>query len=396
VTTSTIEKAETYGLEPWGLSPHFTALFSTWREEHPEVRAVVGRVASWEHGLAEVLVGGWDEPCQLSDQNVDPHAALHANQVRRCSCEPLGTLRKQLLDGELATGDWVVLDADSLKADAKATATMIAMLPRKSQLRRRMAGTIPRAQTVASNIDKVLIVTSANNEFSARRLERYLVAVWDSGSKPVVVLNKIDLTPNVDGFLREIFAVVGDVQVVSVSAHSCQGLAELVTVIGPGETVALVGSSGVGKSSLLNRLAGRVVAATGGIDSLDKGRHTTTSRSMVLLPQGGVLIDNPGMREFGLLDSEGALDIVFTDIGALAAHCRFSDCAHLGEPGCAVRHAIERGELDEHRFQSFQKLEREMEALRARTDPRLQSARRQANKIRARAHRAKNTSKNTR
>lgn len=290
------------------------------------------------------------------------------------------------------SGDWVVLDAaavsETTTTGAASAGRIVGMLPRRSQLRRRMAGSHSKTQIVAVNVDKVFVVTSANNDFNARRLERYLVAVWDSGATPVVVLNKIDLTNDADAFLREIEAVAVGVDVIAVSARLDQGMTRLGAKVGVGETVALVGSSGVGKSSLLNRLVGREIAETSDVDADDKGRHTTTRRSLVALPNGGVLCDNPGMREFGLVDSEDGLDSTFSDIASLASACRFHDCAHHAEPGCAVVDAVSIGVLSQQRLDSFHKLSREMESLRARVDKRLQSELKQRYKARTKALRA--------
>lgn len=369
-----------HALAPWGLDAHFQQLFNTWCSEHPERGVVIGRVVSSENGIALVLTAA--HATKLTDE------ALEEHEVVQRRYETSGTLRRQLQqggEGDLATGDWVVVETPVSETEH---GRIVGLLDRRSHLRRRMAGSEHRAQTVATNIDKVFVVTSANNDFNARRLERYLVAVWDSGALPVVVLNKIDLTDDVEAFENEIRNVALGATTVAVSALSNRGMDELCAAIGQRETIALVGSSGVGKSSLLNRLMGDEMARTGTIGSLDKGRHTTTRRSMVLLPRGGMLIDNPGMREFGLLDSDKGLDAAFSDVVLLAASCRFPDCAHQGEPGCRVLQAIDQGELDEDRLRSFQKLEREMLALRARSEPRLQSELRRTYKIRTRAYRA--------
>lgn len=377
-------------LESWGFGVQWMQLFMAWCNANPGVACVPGRVVSWEHGVAEAIVARSDS---LS-ASVAPQLSTseHCPEIASCLCEVTGNLRRRLQSSEhgieLATGDWIVVEMASTDGSTARNGRILDVLPRRSQFRRRMAGSDVRGQTVAANVDKVLVVTSANNDFNARRLERYLVAVWDGGATPVIVLNKIDLSDQVEDMLLEIQSVAAGAIVVAVSAESRQGLDQLADQIRYAETIAMVGSSGVGKSSLFNRLVGRDVAATGGIDELEKGRHTTTRRSMLLLPSGGVLIDNPGMREFGLLDAAGGLDSAFPDIMALASGCRFHDCAHRTEPGCAVLLAVEEGTLDGQRLSSFQKLGREMAALRARTEPRLQSELKQGYKIRARAHRA--------
>ncbi len=280
-----------------------------------------------------------------------------------------GRLRHTLSARERpVVGDWVAIAAPD-RPDEPAVVHHV--LPRTSQLVRRAAGRAEREQVVAANVDTCLVVTSANRDASARRLERYLTAVWDSGAAPVVVVSKIDLVGDraLDAALAELAAVAPGVPILPVSAHTGAGLEALAAHLGPGRTVALIGSSGVGKSSLVNHWLGRDHQAVLPIDANDRGRHATTRRELFAVPGGGLVIDTPGMRSFGLTDTDTGLDDAFADIAELAARCRFRDCQHQGEPGCAIDAAIEAGELDPGRRDGLHKLERELAAAELRRDP---------------------------
>jgi ribosome biogenesis GTPase len=262
-----------------------------------------------------------------------------------------------------AVGDWVVLE----RREGDAGATIHALLPRRSWFSRSAGTEIVDEQVAAANIDAVFLVSALNQEFNLRRLERYLALAWSSGALPVVVLNKADLADDVAARLAEAAAIANGAPVHAVSAITGQGLGALEAYLGPGRTVALLGSSGVGKSTILNALLGHErqrTHATRADD--DRGRHTTTARELVLLPGGGALVDTPGMRAIGLWDADAGLDEAFADVEALAASCRFRDCRHESEPGCAVHRAIERGELDAARLESRHKLERELRSLERR------------------------------
>lgn len=200
---------------------------------------------------------------------------------------------------------------------------------------------------------------SLNNDFNLRRLERYLSAAWDSGATPVVVLTKADLCPDPEEFINSVQSVAMGVDVIVTSAREKAGYEKLLPYAGEGNTIALMGSSGVGKSTLINCLLGENRLNTNGLRNDDKGRHTTTRRELFLLEQGGMVIDTPGMRELGLWDVDEGLDKSFSDIEALTARCRYSDCSHTVEPGCAVREAIDKGELSQERWKSYQKLKAE-------------------------------------
>jgi len=263
---------------------------------------------------------------------------------------------------DAAVGDWVLLDLP----DGDAPATVVEVLPRATSLVRQAAGRATRVQAVAANLDTVFVVTAMDPDFNPRRLERYLVAVTGGGATPVVVLNKADLALGQEGRYRR--QVPEGVDVCVVSALLELGIDELAAYAGPGQTVGFVGSSGVGKTSLLNALMGEEAGSVGAVrDSDRRGQHTTTRRELHQLPGGGLLLDTPGMRELALWDEAG-IDAVFADIVALAEQCRFRDCGHDGEPGCAVAAAVEAGELDPGRLVGWHKLRREAERQALRRD----------------------------
>jgi ribosome biogenesis GTPase len=258
-------------------------------------------------------------------------------------------------DQRAAVGDWVTLDA--------AGKNILALLPRRALLKRGAAGEHHRQQLIAANVDHVLVVVGLDQDFNPRRIERYLVLIRASGADPVLVLTKADECEIVDDCIA-LLAEVEDsgVPIHAVNAKDKDSVAELAPYLGPGHTVVLVGSSGAGKSTLTNTLLGREKMKTNTVRSNDsRGRHTTTSRVLTPLPQGGCLIDTPGMREVKFSGDEDIVD-AFEDIEALAAGCRFRDCVHGNEPGCAVQAAIEDGTLDEARFMHFVKLRDELEA----------------------------------
>lgn len=249
-------------------------------------------------------------------------------------------------------GDWVVLHGDGSRVDR--------VLERKSIFRRVAAGEKSERQLIAANVDILFVVSSCNAEFKESRLERYLALAGEAGVLPVVVLTKMDLAEDADSYVARARSVQAGIPVVMLNALDAESFGDLRAWIEPGTTVALVGSSGVGKTTILNTLMGGSVAATAGIREDDKkGRHTTTSRSLYRLPGGGVAIDVPGMRELKVADVGDALGAIFEDIESLARQCRFADCGHGAEPGCAVRKAIAAGRLDERRLENYRKLQRE-------------------------------------
>jgi ribosome biogenesis GTPase / thiamine phosphate phosphatase len=284
-------------------------------------------------------------------------------------------------------GDWVA----AVPRPGEASATIHHLLPRRTVFARKAAGRGGGAQVVAANVDLALLVASLNRDLNARRLERYLALAWESGASPVVVLTKADLCADREVLTTEIKRVAAGVSVLVVSALTGEGLDGLRAVLGPAQTAALLGSSGAGKSSLVNALAGRPVMATRAIREGDeRGRHTTTHRELILLPGGGLVLDTPGMRELGMWDADTGVATTFADVEGLMAECRFHDCGHDTEPGCSVQSALADGRLDAARWRNYAKLQRERAHEARKDDPRAQSEQRRAWSRRARAQRQRN------
>jgi ribosome biogenesis GTPase len=276
-----------------------------------------------------------------------------------------GTLLKSASDEERPTaGDWVAVEP----RPGETTALVRAVLPRRTAfIRRSVRG---GAQVVAANVDVAFLVTSLNADLNLRRLERYLATAYESGAEPVIVLTKTDLTRDVEAAVAEVEGIAFGAPVLPVSSKTGAGLDGVAAHLPAGRTAVLLGSSGAGKSTLLNALAGQERMATAEIREDDaRGRHTTTHRELVLLPTGGLILDTPGMRELGLWDADAGVSTAFEDVEALAGQCRFSDCTHTREPGCAVRAAIESGALPEDRLRAYEKLQAELAYERRREDP---------------------------
>jgi len=282
-------------------------------------------------------------------------------------CELAGRVRFAAVEaGDLpAVGDWVVLA--TLPAAGRATIT--GLLPRRTALVRKAAGQGVQPQVLAANLDIVFVVSSLDQELSLRRIERYLAVAWESGAQPVVLLNKADLHPDPHCVHEQVERVAAGAPVHAVSARSGAGLACIRDLPGRGRTAAFVGPSGVGKSTLVNAMLGQLAQRTAAVRATDhRGCHTTTSRQLLVLPQGGVVIDTPGLRELQLWESDAGLARAFDEIDSLARGCRFRDCRHRGEPGCAVAGAIESGALPRERLDHHRKLAAELAFLAARSD----------------------------
>lgn len=264
-----------------------------------------------------------------------------------------------------AVGDWVVITylADEHKA------LIHDILPRRTKFSRKVAGDRTEEQIVAANVDVVFLVSGLDADFNLRRIERFLIVAGDSGARPVIILNKADISPDPDSKEAEVRRIAGDVPVIVTSALQGRGLDQLLTAFGPGETAALLGSSGVGKSSLVNALLDEAIQKTNDVRHFkDRGKHTTSRRQLFRLPSGGLLLDTPGMRELQLWDGQDSLEQVFQDIYDLAQSCRFRDCRHDQEPGCAVRDAIEQGTIEAKRFDNYLRMRRELKYLELKQD----------------------------
>ncbi|MBE5778483.1 MAG: ribosome small subunit-dependent GTPase A [Clostridiales bacterium] len=247
-------------------------------------------------------------------------------------------------------GDYVMVDENGI---------IHHVLPRQSVFIRKASGNTHSEQAVAANIDTLFLCMSINNDFNLRRLERYLSAAWSSGAEPVVVLTKADLCDDPRLKMLEVESIASGATILLTSSLADDGVAQLLPRLTPGRTVAFLGSSGVGKSTLINRLLGEELLQTGGLRNDDKGHHTTTHREMFMLPSGAMVIDTPGMRELGMWDSSEGISSTFADIEELFSSCRFRDCTHQSEPGCAVKASLQSGALSQDRWQSYQRLMKE-------------------------------------
>jgi ribosome biogenesis GTPase len=341
-----------YSLEDLGWGPFFREQTEQLNSAGPSTGLRTGlapmRVAEEQRG-AYVLwgeAGGFDA--------VLPGRWLHAAQGR---------------DELPATGDWVL--ARPLPGEDRAIVERL--LERRSALSRKAAGERTDEQIMAANIDLIFVVASLNRELNLRRLERYLAVAWESGAMPVLVLNKADLAENRDARLVEVRDVAPGVEVYETSAITGEGIEALNVALKYGQTAVFVGSSGVGKSSLVNCLLGGEAQAVSHIRSDDKGRHTTTSRQMLIAPGGAVIIDTPGIRELSLWEAGEGLGQAFSDVEDLAEGCDFRDCTHTSEPGCAVKGALRSGGLDRKRLESYRKLQREQTFIESKKDDRLRS-----------------------
>ena len=333
---------------------------------------------------SEIKTYGWNDQLQtefqpFADRGLIPGRVIVQQRSHYRLMTDLGELAADMAGrfahgageaGLPVTGDWVAC----APRPRESAATIQALLPRSSLFIRKAAGPSQSAQAVAANVDLALLVASLNADLNPRRLERYLAMAWESQVEPMVLLTKADTCTDIETPLAAIRAVAVGAEVHAVSALTGFGMAAVVARLAPGHTAVLLGSSGAGKSTLVNALAGEALMATAAIREGDAhGRHTTTHRELILLPSGALLLDTPGMRELGLWDAQAGLAATFadleTEIDALALDCRFRDCGHQAEPGCAVRRAVEAGRLDSERWQSWIKLKRELAHLVRREDP---------------------------
>jgi ribosome biogenesis GTPase / thiamine phosphate phosphatase len=318
--------------------------------------------------------GGRGIPARISAEHRGAYEVWSESGMGRAQLA--GRLRLELeAAGAPGVGDWVVVK-DAPAADR--TTVIERVLTRRTVFTRGAAGRAARAQVVAANVDLVFVVCGLDADFNVRRIERYLARIWSSGAEPAVLLNKADLCDDLAGHIAEVESHCLGVPILATSALHAEGIEPVRARIRAGMTVALVGSSGAGKSTLVNALLGEVRMRTGEVRESDgRGCHVTTHRQLVLLPGGGLLLDTPGMRELQLVDEDG-LEEVFGDIAVLAGRCRFRDCRHEAEPGCAVKQAVAAGELDAERLDHFRKLEREAQAYELRHD---EQKRRQAGRV---------------
>ena len=302
---------------------------------------------------------------RVSEENRGLYKIISENG--ECWAELRGKLRHEAASREMlpAVGDWVLQEEHGVRS------TIHFVFGRHSKFSRKMAGKKTEEQIVAANVDTVFLVSSLNREFNARRIERYLTLAWESGARPIVVLNKADLCNQVAELCNEAQEAAMGVRAVVASIVTGEGIKELCEIVQSGGTTALLGSSGVGKSSLINAILGKEIQTTNEVrENDDKGRHTTTSRQLIVVPGGGVLLDTPGMRELQLWDSSEGIARAFADVAELARKCKFRDCSHRSEPGCAVREA-----MDEERLANFHKLQREEEFLESKQDDALRAQR---------------------
>jgi ribosome biogenesis GTPase len=281
-----------------------------------------------------------------------------------------------------AVGDWVVIR----QQPGGERGAIVSVLDRRTRFSRRMAGQVTDEQVVAANVDVVFLVMAMDDDFSPRRLERYLLMARESGASPVVLLTKPDLSDDAAGRVADATVVTGDVPVHVLSPRTNEGVAQVAHYLPRGRTGALLGSSGVGKSTIINRLVGADLRKTREVRTADsKGRHTTTHRELVMLPDGGLIIDTPGMRELQLWDASEGIRETFEDVESLADGCRFADCRHRREPGCAVREAVASGAMAADRLESYLRLQDELAFLARQQDQRAQIEEKRRGKIGAKA-----------
>ncbi|MDZ4374438.1 MAG: ribosome small subunit-dependent GTPase A [Phenylobacterium sp.] len=326
-------------LKTYGWSPELQSLFHA----HATGGQIPGRIVIQHRGGYRVVTEGGE---------IDARAS--------------GMLMKARETERPVTGDWVAVEP----RPGETLGLVQTVLPRRTAFLRKAAGNRSGALVVAANADVAFLVASMSADLNLRRLERYLATAFESGAEPVIVLTKIDLIDDPAAVLADVATIALDVPVLAISSKTGEGLDRVAAHLPSGRTAVLLGSSGAGKSTLLNALAGEVRMATGEVREEDgRGRHTTTHRELVLLPSGGLILDTPGMRELGLWDADAGVSATFEDVEALAAQCRFNDCSHQQEPGCAIREAIADGVLPEVRLRAYEKLQAELAFEHRRQDP---------------------------
>jgi ribosome biogenesis GTPase len=316
---------------------------------------------------------GWDSLWndQITDTTRPARVTLQGRDVWRVhdgrSEHSVGVRGRLRQDGQglPVAGDWVLLGGAP-----GAGGVIDAVLPRRTSLVRKVAGSRTEEQVVAANVDLVLVCTPVHS-LNPRRLERELTIVWESGANPVVVITKIDLVDDAVETVEEVRAIAVGAEVLAISSYDGEGLDDIRALLPGGVTGAVIGPSGAGKSTLVNALVGEQVLATTAVRADHRGVHTTTARHLVRVPGAGLVLDTPGMRELALWADEDSLDTTFAEIDDLASQCRFHDCRHDTEPGCAVRAAAESGEIDSERLASWRKLQRELAYLARKQDVRL-------------------------
>jgi ribosome biogenesis GTPase len=342
-----------YDLKTLGWNSLFEKEFEPYRDQGYEV----GRVALEYQGIYRVFTDGGEMLAEVT-----------------------GKLRFQARERAdfPAVGDWIVITRNAKENRA----SIHAILPRFSKFSRKAAGEATEEQIVATNVDTIFLVQGLDKNYNLRRIERYLALAQESGSRPVIILSKADLAENAEKLSREVETVAAGVPVHVISSKLNQGLDPLYQYLGAGLTVGFIGSSGVGKSTLINRLLGKEQQKTQEVREADsRGRHTTVHRELIVLPQGGLLIDTPGMRELQLWDAGEGLTDTFADIETFARDCYFGDCRHENEPDCAVKAAVAEDMLDAKRLESYKNLQKEKERQRSRQDSKPQLSRREKTKM---------------